>query len=114
MEIMYDRKTGRRYEVYGIDVDHKTALCYDSSQATRQNGAGWTKISIKPLIPEAYFDKVSCTYMSKTERNEIKSNLKLVDAIWECTDGTRFTHEAIEHAIDHQRQLLNCVTDTDV
>lgn len=108
MEVMYDRKTGKRYEVFGFDVDHLTALCFDGDQASRSGGNGWKKIPAKTLIPEEYANKTNGSYMSKTERNEIKHSLRLVDAVWECTDGRKFTHKAIDDAIEHQRQLMAC------
>lgn len=106
MEIMYMRKTGRRVEVYGFDVDHGNALYYDPNVAATNGGNGWQKVPYKQLIPEAYVNKKNSTFMSKTERNEVKARLKLVDAIWECEDGTKYTHAAIEDAIDHQRKLM--------
>lgn len=106
MEIMYIRKTGRRVEVYGFDVDHGNALYYDPNIAATNGGNGWQKVPYKQLIPEAYVNKKDSTFMSKTERNEVKARMKLVDAIWECEDGTKYTHAAIEDAIDHQRKLM--------
>ena len=106
MEIMYHRKTGMRYEVHGFDVDHGTALCYDTNQAARCNGQGWIKIPTKFLIPEAYANKITGEFMSKTERADIKHHLKLVEAIWECEDGSQFDHAHIDDAIEHQRKLM--------
>lgn len=106
MEIMYNRKNGVRYEVYGIDVDHGVAMCYNSSLAHKSNGNGWEKVQMKLLIPEDFYDGANKKYVSKTERNEVKSHLKLVDAVWETTDGQRYTHAGLDTAIDHQRKLL--------
>ena len=106
MEVMYNRKTGQRLEVYAFDVDHATAFYYDSRLAATNGGNGWQKIQAKLLIPEAYVNHADGTFMSKTERNDIKHHLKLVDAIWECTDGTQYSHSAIEFAINHQRTLM--------
>ena len=106
MEVMYSRKEGRRYEVYGFDVENKMALCFDSAQAARSNGHGWCKICYKSLIPEKYFNKSSGEYMSVSEKNSIKRKLKLVAATWECTDGRQFDHSEIDDAIDYQSALL--------
>ena len=107
MDIMYVRKTGRRYEVYGYDPCTKQAICYDPSQASTNGGNGWTRVPMKTLIPEAYVDKTNFVFRSKTERNEIKSKLKLVSAIWETEDGQQFAHENIEEAIAHQKELMD-------
>ena len=104
MDIMYHRKTGERIEVYGFDVDHAVALYYDPKIAKGNGGNGWQKIQTKLLIPADYFNKGS--FVSKTERNAIKSKLKLIDAIWECEDGTRYDHASLEDAIEHQRELM--------
>lgn len=107
METMYYKKTGRKYEVYGFDVEHGMALCFDPNAPATGKGNGWVKVATKSLIPEAYTNKADFSFMSKTERAEIKHHLKLVDAIWECEDGTRYTHAAIDDAIEHQRQLMS-------
>lgn len=106
MDVMYDRKTGQRLEVFGIDVDHNTAIYYDSRLASSNGGNGWQKIQVRHLIPEAYYDKAGRAFMSKTERNDIKSHLTLVDAVWQCEDGMRFTHKALDQAIEHQKELM--------
>jgi len=106
MEVMYHRKTGQRFEVYAFDADHNAALYYDPCLASNNGGNGWQKIQTKFLIPEAYTNHVDGSFMSKTERNDVKSHLKLVDAIWECTDGTQYAHSQLDYAINHQRNLL--------
>ena len=106
MEVMFLRKTGRRYEVHAIDVDHGLALCYNTDLAHKCNGNGWEKVPLKQLIPESFYDSANKKYASKTERNEIKSHLKLVDAVWETTDGRRYTHAGLDAAIEHQRKLI--------
>lgn len=106
MEIMYSRKCGKRYEVYGFDVEHNMALCFDPELASRSNGQGWCKILHKILVPEAYADKITGQFMSKTERNAIKHNLKLVSATWECSDGKQFDHSQIDEAIEYQKSLM--------
>ena len=106
MEIMYDKKSKRRYEVYGFDVDHGVALCFDANIPGSGKGCGWVKVAMKSLIPEAYTNKQDMSFMSKTERADIKHHLKIVDAIWECEDGKRYTHAALDDAIEHQRKLM--------
>lgn len=104
MTIMYHRKTGRRYEVHSFDVDHNVALCYDANEAAK-NGQGWIKIGYKHLIPEEYYNIASQSFQSKTERNKLKAKLRLVDPIWECTDGSQFDEEHLDEAIEYQKQL---------
>ena len=106
MEIMYEKKGGHRYEVYGFDVDHGMALCFDPNIPGAGKGSGWVKVAIKSLIPEEYTNKSNTSFMSKTERADIKHRLKLVDAIWECEDGKQYTHAALDDAIEHQRKLM--------
>ncbi len=103
---MYDKKNNRKYEVYGFDVEHGMALCFDANIPATSKGSGWVKIATKSLIPEAYTNKANASFMSKTERADIKHHLKLVDAIWECEDGVKYTHAALDDAIEHQRQLM--------
>lgn len=111
MDIMYVRKTGKRYEVYGYDPLTKQAICYDPSQASTNGGNGWTRVLMKTLIPEAYVNKANFSFQSKTERNEVKRHLKLVAATWQAEDGTQFDHEHIEDAIEYQRQLMKANTE---
>ena len=104
MDLMFNRKSKAQVEVYAIDVDHGIAMFYDSQLASKNNGNGWQKCPMKQLIPIDYVHEGE--YMSKTERNNVKSHLKLVDAVWQCEDGLCFTHSNIEKAIEHQRELM--------
>ena len=105
MEVMYHRKNGKRYEVYDyIAGEHITVICYDTELAGR-TGQGWCRMRLKDLIPEAHANKFTGQFESKTERNEIKSKLKLIAATWECTDGTVYDHSQLDKAIEHQRNI---------
>ena len=108
MEVMYHRKNGKRYEVYHYitDGNHVVAVCFDTDQAGRCNGAGWCRMRLKDLVPEAHANTLTGEFQSNTERAKIKHQLKLVDAIWECTDGCRYEHSAIEEAMEHQKMLM--------
>ena len=106
MEIMYDKKNHRTIEVYSFDIDHNTALIYDSSIRAKGAGTGWVKIPMKNILPLSYVDLPSGEYCSKTEQARIKHELALVDAIWECTDGERYTHADLQKAMSHQRDLM--------
>ena len=107
MEVMYHRKNGKRYEVYQyVMIDkHSYALCYDTDQAG-QCGQGWCRMRLKDLVPEAHANPVTGQFISATERNKIKRNLKLVAATWQCTDGLRYDHANLEDAIAHQKSLM--------
>ena len=104
MITMFNKKTNSNVEVYAFSIDNSMALCYNPSQAANNNGNGWQKCSVKYLIPLDYVSHGE--YISKTERNNVKSRLKIVDAVWQCTDGLCFSHREIEKAIDHQRELM--------
>lgn len=108
MDVMYHRKNGKRYEVYDyVTTDkHTFAVCFDIEQAGRCNGAGWCRMRLRDLVPEAHVNKVSYEFMSNTTRAKIKHELKLISAEWQCTDGTVYTHDKIEDAIAHQKQLM--------
>lgn len=93
MEIMYGRKSGKRYEIYGVDLENNMALGYD----TTNSKFTWCKISIASLIPETY-------YISDIE---IKQHLKLVDAMWMTSDGCMYDNKHLNNAIKHQRELVN-------
>ena len=106
MEVMYHRKSGERLEVYKIDVEHSVAIAYSMNMAGKQNGSGWTKVPIKYLIPAEHYSTEAKSFTSKSKLNKIKSRMKLVDAVWECEDGKRYTHDKINEAIEHQRTLM--------
>lgn len=107
MEVMYHRKNGKRYEVYDYITEegkHTYAVCYDTEQAGRC-GQGWCRMRLKDLVPECHANSITGQFMSKTERNAIKSRLEIVSATWRCTDGTLFDHSLLDEAINHQKNL---------
>ena len=115
MEVMYHRKNGKRYEVYHYLTDngHTVAMCFDTEQAGRCNGAGWCKVRLKDLVPEAHANKTTGEFQSNTERAKIKRQLKLVHATWACTDGRLYDHSAIEEAMEHQKMLMEMSEECD-
>ena len=106
MDIMYDRKSGARYEVFHIDMIQRVALCFNSNVAKKNNGVGWVQIRLNNLIPEKYFNPSKGCYMSIHERNRAKKHLSLLDATWQTEDGRKYPHSMIEEAIAHQLDLL--------
>ena len=103
---MYRKSDGSKIGVYHIDADKRVALCYDQCLAAKQNGNGWTLVSLNRLVPAEYFNQQTQSFMSKTEHNKIKSMLTLVSATWRCTDGSEYDHTNLEHAIAHQKELI--------
>lgn len=99
---MYYKNDNCMVEVYKITED-KMAIIYSPSLARRQNGNGWNKVKLGTLIPGEYYNSETYNFMSKTERNKIKSKLILSEAKWTCTDGTIFND--IEKAIEHEKSL---------
>lgn len=77
------KKTGEIVELIGVDVATKQALVWSNSTANAQNGNGWRYINLKNLRPLSYVT-------SATQHNEHK--VKLIDAVFECSDGTRFAN----------------------
>ena len=104
MDKVYWKDKNQDVQMYQIDTDSKMALCF-SNFLMAQQGNGWVKIKLSKLIPYPYAEdyKSGC---SKTQRNKIKSMLKLVSAEWECTDGKIYSHEYLESAIKHQQEIL--------
>lgn len=90
------KKTREKVKVYCQSLDG--TIVWSNSQNA------FVKYGWKSLVPVDYnFEGI----LSKTQRNKIKSFLKLVDATWECTDGIQYTHTSLEDAIKHQEALLN-------
>jgi hypothetical protein len=93
-------------EVYDIITnDNKSiyAICFIPVLAGQQNGQGWLTVKMNKLIPYPHAETYK-TGMSKTEKNKIKSMLKLTYSEWTCTDGNVFND--VEEAICHQRKLI--------
>lgn len=101
------RKTGEIVRVYSIhsDGNYPTAIIYVPSLAVKQQGNGWQTVRMSLLVPpEFYVDNNS---ISKTQKNKIKSRLKLISAEWMCSDGTIYTHDNLESAISHEAEIIN-------
>ena len=105
MEVMYSR-SGKRYEVYAIDIVNNKAKCFDTDLAKKSGGNGWVDVKLSKLIPEKYYNVEMDRYMSMNERRTAKDHLTLIDATWQCDDGTKYPHSMIEQAISHQAELL--------
>lgn len=105
--IMWNKDYQEDVEVYAITTqgDRFIALCYIPTLAGKQNGNGWVRVKMSRLVPYPYAEAYK-TGMSKTERNKIKSMLKLSYAEWTCTDGSIFSHDKLEDAIAHQATLI--------
>ena len=94
-------------DVYEIkNVDNKlSAICFIPAIAGQQDGQGWMRVKMSKLIPYPHAE-IYKTGQSKTQRNKIKSMLKLTYAEWTCTDGTVFDNEHLDDAIQYQAKLM--------
>ena len=91
------KKTGDGVEVYGFVNDK--AVCFDLGKYKNQN-QGMFLTDIKALVPyDAYMKKE--TGIGKASA---KTRVKLMSAVWACTDGAMFSCH--EDAIDHEVQIM--------
>ena len=91
------KKTGDGVEVYGFVNDK--AVCFDLGKYKNQN-QGMFLADLKALVPyDAYVKKE--TGIGKASA---KARVKLMSAVWVCTDNTMFTYH--EDAIDHEIQIM--------
>lgn len=97
------KPSGSIVQVYRF-LEDGNALIFDPDQYASKN-QGLIKVSWRRLIPKEY--PVDCNMPSKSKRNKAKARMKLIEAIWETTDGVRFKHEEIEDAIAHELSLMN-------
>ena len=100
-------KTGETVRVYGISTENGKTLAtiYRPSVARLGHPAnGWQTVKMTALVPPDFW--MNDSYYTKTKKNKIKSRLKLITAEWQCTDGTVFTHEHLEDAIQHEATLM--------
>lgn len=117
---MYHKPTKRDVLVYALNAAEGTALIFDPWLASRQAGNGWQTVSIKKLIPypDANFYKDSMN-VSKTRYNKAKSNLTLLDAIFETTDHEQYRYikddplfnTGIDDAVKHQLEIMDQMMD---
>ncbi len=97
------KPSGSIVQVYRF-LEDGNALIFDPDQYANKN-QGLIKVSWRRLIPKEY--PVDCNAPSKSKKNKAKARMKLIDAIWETTDGVRFKHEEIENAIAHELSLMS-------
>jgi hypothetical protein len=100
---MYYKKDGCKVTVSSF-FENGTALIFSPSLAGKSNGAGFIKVKVNQLVPVDYFEEHSKTFISKTERNKIKSRLTLVSALWECSD--KMQYKSCDEAVEHERELI--------
>lgn len=109
MEKMYFKKHNCLVHVYSIYQDkHLMALIWTPGDT--QNGSGWMKVRAKELLSMEYYNG-SSGFESKSYRNRVKQRLTLINATWECTDGTQFDNvrEAIDYEkviYEHEKQIM--------
>ena len=97
------RPSGSIVRVYSFNSDG-TAFIFDP-MAYMNNNQGMIKVKIGKLVPIDYplHNSDAC---SKTKKNKAKARLHLVDAVWESTDGIKYSHDCIEEAIQHELDLM--------
>lgn len=100
------RKTEEVVHVYNIQIVGETsyATIFNANMAIK-SGNGWQTVKMSTLLPMDFY--INSNFGSKTKKNKIKSRLKLISAEWQCTDGTVFTHEHLEDAINYEAALMN-------
>lgn len=102
---MWNKQTNCDVDVYEMNINDKNCLVYNPQLAGNQCGNGWQIVARKSLIPYPYAETYKIPSMTKTKYNKAKSHLKLVEALWETTDGHQFCHENISEAVNYQMSL---------
>lgn len=91
------KKTGAGVDVYGFVGDK--AVCFDLGKYKNQN-QGMFLTDLKALVPyDAYIKKETGIGNSSA-----KARVKLMSAVWVCTDGHMFSVH--EEAIDHEMKIM--------
>lgn len=91
------KKTGAGVEVYGFVGDK--AVCFDLGKYKNQN-QGMFLTDLKSLVPyDAYIKKES-----KIGTESARTRVKLMSAVWACTDGAMYSCH--DDAIDHEIKLM--------
>ena len=89
--------TGACVEVYGFVNDK--AVCFDLGKYKNQN-QGMFLTDLKSLVPyDAYIKKES-----KIGTESARTRVKLMSAVWACTDGAMYSCH--DDAIDHEIKLM--------
>lgn len=98
------RPSGSIVRVYSFNSDG-TAFIFDP-MAYMNNNQGMIKVKIGKLVPIDYPLHNSDACSKKKKKNKAKARLRLVDAVWESTDGIKYSHDCIEEAIQHELDLM--------
>jgi hypothetical protein len=99
------RKSGEIARVYHIDDDGLATIWTDHNYQKNQ-GYGWEKVKLTALMPIDYARYQDGLSPSKTQKNKAKERLKLIDAVWETTNGTRYSHADLGYAIAEELDLM--------
>jgi len=103
-EEMQLRPGGQTVRVYSVGADNM-AVIFDPVMYMKNNN-GWDRVKVSRLVPME-FELNNRDHVSKTRKNKAKSRLKLVEATWESTDGTRYDLSELENAIRHELDLMD-------
>ena len=101
MKLKRDETPVDVYQIYTEDTT-PMAIVFDITQY-RKSGGGWYRIKLSQLLPLDVPGN-NKSILSKTEKNKIKSRIKLHYAEWECTDGCLYGD--IDDAINHEKTLM--------
>ena len=102
-EEMRLRPNGEIVRVYAIE--NEIATIFNPSQFMKSD-QGWQRISVKKLVPVDY-ELHNAQTVSKTQKNKAKNRIKLIDAVWETSDGIKWEHKYLESAISHELVLMD-------
>lgn len=111
---MLNKNTMEVVKVFDICATNNKmiAVIFSPNMAAKNNGYGWCRVKIGSLMPLDCVDS-NGKFVSKTQKNKIKSMLKLNKAEWVCTDGTAFEsssedgHTGLDKAIEHQSNIID-------
>lgn len=102
-EEMRMRKSGNVVRVY--DISNGVATIFNPEMYQKNNN-GWVNVKVSQLVPMDF--PADCReYVSKTRKNKAKSRMRLVDAVWEASDGTVWEHKDIDKAIQHELEIMD-------
>lgn len=105
---MMTRGTKEKVRVYHID-NCGTATIWSPSQYHKGAG-GWLRLPLTKMMP-VDFAPGGENEISMTQKNKAKKRLKLLDAVWQASDGSIYPHKELDDAIRHELDIMQKETD---